>query len=844
VCDFGASSSDAVSHADGSGSVGCGPPPPQVQPQIAVAPPKIVMVRKNYLQNPHRLAVRVSTDVNFTGTATLNSTTPHDIEIYDSRGRLQNLPLQITGRNISGGVTYYIRGIQASAGVGTSQLQLSLTGGNKTIVNSPATDTFTCVEVTLDLCQYKAAPGGGDPAPVADKINTGRNVHLQTAGLWAGRAMIIVHQAQPAAYTGNVVLQSIGGGVRTFPYANEVPAGGDVASADPLSTANAALGGNLRLWVEGAAVSRAVLDTGFTLGISDLPGVVGDRANVTVVAPQLNIYGAPAHAGGQPPRIDGAAKLNPGRALHLQDVGHNFWRARAKVKRVRPSAWTGSLEVLVWDVTAAAYAMPRAALFTGPAAADPPYVNPVAHPAGVPRDGKVIWAEGSTTSGALRDTELHLRLADAEGYGDAAALTIHEFRVAAITFNGVKDIYYARIPNPGAANPAGSAPANASYLLLPAGDNPADHLTPVEVRPATGTPHWRRVAGPGTNPAAQFSWPAAYARRDAAGVPAPTLAADLELFPKVAGAVTAPIKAIGGPGGLVQAVEQNVTFNNGDALGVNFTLRVPNTVRRLDGIRFVWSFQGPAHETRHTLFIVDQQPRVANNGFTDEQLWEVFEWGCGWADGVKRPGNVFNRIWSRFHPAAAPPIHPCGLTYWKNHHVGINPAQDLPTAIQSRDDPSAMQQNAASCIVFDRVLMNCLSIHGIASAEVVLSVPGANFVRGGNTYTCQAWNDTTIIGQANVNSPPRWGNHWIASVNRSGWKFYDASYGEGPVNSPTPGNPPVGGAVAINVFRFEPRTVASFRCIPVPVAAAVNLARSGNAAVPPHLDGVVQWNNG
>ena len=833
MCDFGASSADAVAHGDVPAVLPCGAPAPQVQPKIAVAAPKIAMVRKTYLPNPHRLAVRVWTDVKFTGTATLNSTTPNDIEIYDSRGRQQPLPLAITGPAVSSGVTYYIRGILPSAGMNTSQLQLSLAGGNKNIVNSPAQDHFTCVEVTLDLCQYKPAPGGPDPAAVVDKINGGRNIHLQTAGRWAGRAMIVVHQARPAAYTGNVVLETVGGKVQTFPYANEVPAGGDAPNAGPLATANAALGANLRLWVEGTAVSRRNLDTGFTLGISDLPGVVGDRANITVVAPQLNIYDAPAHAGGKPPRIGDGAKLNPGRALHLQDGPKHFWRARAKMKRVKPAAWTGNLEVLAWDVTAASYAGPRVALFNGPGAADPAYANPVAHPAGVPQDGKVFWAEGSARSGALRDTEIHLRVSDAEGYGDAAALTVHEFRVRRITFSGVQDIYYARIPTAG------------SYILLPPADNPADHLSPVELRPAVGTPHWRRVAG-GVNPAAQFSWPAVYARRDAAGVAAPTLTADMELFPKVPGAVTAQIRADSGAAG-VQVVEQSVTFNNGDALGVNFTLRVPNTVKRLDGMRLVWEFQGPAHETRHTLFIVDQQPRAANNGFTDEQLWEVFEWSCGWADGVKKPKNVFNAIWGRFNPPAAPPQHPCGLTYWKNHHLPfpltIDPAQDLPTAIQSQDDPNPLQQNAASCIVFDRVLMNCLAIHGIASAEVVLAVPTANFTRGGITYRVRRWNDTTIIGQANVNSPPRWGNHWIASVNRGGWKFYDASYGEGPVKSPTPGVPPLGMVVPINVLKFEPHTVLSFECHNVPGGVVSNVARSASASVPPHLTGVVQWNN-
>ncbi|MCX6632801.1 MAG: hypothetical protein NTW28_34815 [Candidatus Solibacter sp.] len=764
----------------------------------------------------------------FTGTATLDSPTPAAINIYDSKGRVQFLPLNITGPKISRTLTLYIEGAAASAGLNTTQLSLSLAGGDKTIVHSPAIDSFTCVEVTLQLCQYKPVPGGGDPAQVPDQIQGGRNLHLQTPGWWAGRALLIVRQAQPAAYTGNVVLQSQGGKVRTFAYGDEVPAGGQAAQADPLSTPNATLGAPLRLWVEGAAVSRRVLDTGFTLGISDLPGVEGDRANITVVGAVLNIYDVPRRTGRTPPRIADGSKMNPGRALHFQDGPKNFARAMVKVKRVQPKAWTGNLEVRVWDQPGATYANPRAALFTGAGAADPAYVNPVAHPGGVPKAGAVLWAEGATTSGALRDTELHLRVTDAEGFADAAAITVHEFRVSEITFNGVRDIHYARIPTAG------------SYILTPPADPPATHLAS-QLRPAAGTPHWRRQAG--LNPAAEFSWPAVYGRRDASGVGPPTLDATLELFPKVAGVVTARIQADSGVAG-VRTEEKAVTFTNGDAVGVNFAIeRIPNTVKRLNGIELQWNFQGPAHKTKHTLFLVDKMPRAANNLFVDEYLWEIFEWSCGWADGVKKSSNVFNAIWSHFHPAAA--AHDTGLVYWRNWNAvpAIAPAQDLVTAIHSQDHFNPAQQNAANCTVFDRILMNCLGAHGIASAEVILTCPPGAFMNAGNHYRCMDWNDTTVDGQGNLGgSPPGWKSHWIAAVKLGGWKYYDASCGDGPVKAPTPGV-----AVSpIDVFKFEPITVLTFSCVQLPVVGPgvwIYPARSARRSVPPHLDGTLRWTN-
>jgi hypothetical protein len=79
--------------------------------------------------------------------------------------------------------------------------------------------------------------------------------------------------------------------VRTFPYAQEVPTNGEgLAKAGPLSTANAAIPGvGLKLWVEGANVSDGVLDTGFTLEISDLPRRDGDRVNITVVQSRIDV---------------------------------------------------------------------------------------------------------------------------------------------------------------------------------------------------------------------------------------------------------------------------------------------------------------------------------------------------------------------------------------------------------------------------------------------------------------------------------------------------------------------------------------------------------------------------
>lgn len=822
--DLLAASSDAVIHAKQKPIKGCALKP-EVSPVIAIAAPKFVLVKKAYQTKGHRLAVRIGTDVNFTGTGTLDAAPGGQLRVYDSKGVQQSLPMTIPGAKLSKGMTVYVESATPSAGMNSTTMSLSLTGGDKTIVNNPATDALTCVEVQLDLCQYKPASGGADPAPVADKLNTGRNLHLQTPDFWAGRALLIVRQARPVAYPGEVVLTSQPGGrVRTFAYGLETPGLGQPVQADPLNTPNATMGGGLKLWVEGADASAKVLDTGFTLGISDLPGVEGDRANITVVKAVLAVYDRPAKTGAKPPRLTDAVKMDPGRSLHLQDAGKGHGRARVVVKRVKPAAWVGDLELQVWDVAANSQANPRVNLLTGTAAASPAHVNPIGHPAAVSKDGKELWAEGAITSGSLHDTELRLRVTDAEGSADRARFTVHEFYVKEVTFQGVAEIYYARIPNAG------------SYILTPPAAPPKKHFSPVQLRPSGGAPHWRRKTG--KNPAAEFSWPAVYARRKASGVPAPTLEAAFELFPKVPGSITAKVKADGGASG-IRIKERDVTFTAGEAAAISFDIqKLPNTVKRLDGMELEWDFDGPGHKTKHTLFVLDTKPLAANNLGVDEYLWEIFEWSCRWADGVTGAKKVFGAIWAQFHPVKA--AHDTGLVYWKDH--AANPggeSQNLVDAIQSQEPSPPKVQYSASCIVFDRILINCIGAHGIPSAEIKLMPPSTTFTRGGVTYESDSWHDTTTEGQGNKAAPPDWGSHWIAAVKLGGWKYYDASYGDGPVKAPEPGAQ----YTTVDVLSYEPKTVASFNCVNVAAGTFASLPRDPDKNKPPHLMGVVLWTN-
>jgi len=443
---------------------------------------------------------------------------------------------------------------------------------------------------------------------------------------------------------------------------------------------------------------------------------------------------------------------------------------------------------------------------------------------------------------------------------DAVPVTVAapDVFVTEITFQGVKDIYYARIPTPGPVSFLLPAPADAA---------PAHkHFKPVEIRPAAGSPHWKKKAG--ATPNAELSWPAAYVRTGV-GAPPPRLKASFEIPSAACHSAVAKIKATSSQG--VTIAEKTLTFAGGKASDTFDLQNLPSTVQRFDGIEFTWTFEIDSHAcasrvTKHTLFVVDEVPKRANLHTKNEDkfLWEIFEWSCKWANGTTGHQDVLDAIWAQFSPVKA--AHNTGLIYWKEYLKlgGQCFNQALVTAIQSREDPRDAVQNGASCIVFDEILMNCLAAQGISSAEVTLDIPGGPFNRLGATYVCDFWNDDNTRGQGNFSAPPGWESHWIAAVSVpvlpslrfldwSHWKLYDASYGEiADANCAAPASAAPGSAApgskdsTIDIQSYEPKTVASFHCSrvsPPPVKEEPAMARNPDPAVPPHLTGKILWTN-
>jgi len=279
------------------------PAPTPVAPIITITY-HIVLVKKSYLAKSTRMPVVLSTDQAFDGTGTFSSSSAAiRFFSHDTGGVLIESGHSFAGVQLSAGITIYAEGATPSAKMDDVVLTLALTPGSKP-VKPPVSDKMTSVEVTLDICQSRTA-AGATPVPLSenDKISVGRFVHVQVQGgapaqSFHGRAMLIVRQAKPADFTGQLVLWPIGNRVQLFQLADDPPAPAQAALASPQQIPNATITADgAKFWVEGTAVSGALRDTGFDLGVVGVASD-GDRVAVTVVRfsdLKVDIPVTPAH---------------------------------------------------------------------------------------------------------------------------------------------------------------------------------------------------------------------------------------------------------------------------------------------------------------------------------------------------------------------------------------------------------------------------------------------------------------------------------------------------------------------------------------------------------------------
>jgi hypothetical protein len=258
------------------------------------------------------------------------------------------------------------------------------------------------------------------PLSATDKINPGRFVHLQDAGNHCARAKLIVRKAKPAAFAGELVLSAIGNRVQIF--ADEVAATGQTATNLPQTLANGDIPNTGSVfWVQGATVSGALRDTGFTLAVKDVEPD-GDKVTVTVVQAVLEIYKSRPAPTTNPAVLSATDKLNPGRFVQVQNPGNHCGRAKLIVRKAKPVAFTGELVLTATDNKVQLFAAEVAA--GGQVAT----VLPKTLANGdIPDTGSVFWVQGATVSGALRDTGFKLDVKDVEPNADKVAVTVANF---------------------------------------------------------------------------------------------------------------------------------------------------------------------------------------------------------------------------------------------------------------------------------------------------------------------------------------------------------------------------------------------------------------------------------
>ena len=269
---------------NGSGTVTS--PAPAVPASIVVANP-IVIVKKPYT-TPARTLVTLRSG-SFSGTGTFRRSNAH-INFFTAASGGRQLTFDgtdnvFTSAQLSAGVQLFAEGASPSGTVNDVTITLSLRSSAGAI-GTPATAQMTAVEVMLDICKSRTSAGVA-PAPLSsnDKINVGRFVQVQDAGNHAERAMLVVHQARPAAFSGKLVLTTVD--LRVTLFQTEVP--GATATDKPLTSPheidNSTIPtAGLSLFVQASSVSGALRDTGIQLGIKNVDATHGDRVAITAVS--------------------------------------------------------------------------------------------------------------------------------------------------------------------------------------------------------------------------------------------------------------------------------------------------------------------------------------------------------------------------------------------------------------------------------------------------------------------------------------------------------------------------------------------------------------------------------
>jgi outer membrane protein OmpA-like peptidoglycan-associated protein len=254
----------------------------QVRPSIVLAT-SIVVVKKPHT-NPMRQPVTLRANVPFTGTGTFTRS-KDNIRFFTAlvggaEITFDGVDNVFTAAQLVAGHIIHGEGAAPSAGINDAELTLALTVNGQAGFADHV--TMTAVELTLDVALSRTVLGVDPPVmPANDKIIIGRHVQVNEPGFSHERAVLIVRQPNPVAFTGTLLLGLLNAKAQAFDA--EVPAGGQAAIPNPRAVPSGGIPvDGLRFFAEGRTVSTAVRDTGFQLGIQGLEND-GDRVPMTAV---------------------------------------------------------------------------------------------------------------------------------------------------------------------------------------------------------------------------------------------------------------------------------------------------------------------------------------------------------------------------------------------------------------------------------------------------------------------------------------------------------------------------------------------------------------------------------
>ncbi len=248
----------------------------------------VVFVKKPYLQQPPR-ALQVAVNRTFAGNGTLRCTSV-GVSFYEDAACQVRRDLTggwaVPGVQLARGLKLYVVADAAGAAMNNVTVTLTLAPpGGVIAVSNPASLQFTTVELTLDILKTRTKKGVTATAmPAADKATIGRYLAVQDPAHAQGRAAIVIHKSQPAAFTGKLVVEPVGGKIQLFKDRKHKD--GRAALARWTGTNADIKPAGLELWVEGQTVSAANAAESIRIGVE---GVDSDADRVVLTVLELKI---------------------------------------------------------------------------------------------------------------------------------------------------------------------------------------------------------------------------------------------------------------------------------------------------------------------------------------------------------------------------------------------------------------------------------------------------------------------------------------------------------------------------------------------------------------------------